>query len=228
MANKINSRKSNSELQIEEVLSKSELFFKNYGKRIIVILTLLVISVGGLFAYNSFVKQPANEEAINSAFVAQQYFAAGDMQTALDGDEENLGFAAIATKYSGTPIGNIANHYAGICYLNISDYKSAIASLQSYSHVEGKASIIINAQNFGLIGDAYAQSKDNANAIAFYAKAYAIDNSLTAPYYLKKAGLLKLATGDKAGAKVCFEQVKSDYSGSFEGRDIQKFIGQCL
>ena len=228
MSNKIRSKKSDQELQIEEVLSKSEMFFQNYGKKIIITIAVLIISVGGFFAYNSFVKLPAGEKAVNSIFVAQQYFAAGDMETALNGDENNLGFAQIATEFSGTSVANIANHYAGICYLNLGDYKSAIAALKDYSHVDGTASIVINAQNFGLIGDAYAQLKDSKNAISFYAKAYSFDNSLTAPYYLKKAGLLKLAGADKAGAKECFDKVKTNYFGSLEGRDIEKYIGQCL
>ncbi len=219
--------KIDPEVQIEEALTGTEMFIQKNGKTLISIIVALFVIVGGFFAYDQLVKIPSETKALNASFVAQQYFAQNDLESALNGTEENMGFLAIAKEYSSTAVGNIANHYAGICYLNLGQYENAIASLKKYNKVDGKASEIINAQNLGLIGDANAQLKNTKEAINYYEKAAAIENSFSSPYYLKKAGLIMLAQKDVAGAKKAFEKIKANYAGSFEGRDIEKYIGQC-
>ena len=39
-----------------------------------------------------------------------------------------------------------------------------------------------------------------------------------------KAGRAYAAMGDKAKAKACYERIAGDYAGSYEARDIEKYI----
>ena len=83
------------------------------------------------------------------------------------------------------------------------------------------------AQNCGLQGDAYAQLENYAEAVRMYEKAVdASDNSLSAPYYLKKAGGVYEKLGDYAKALAAYERISDDYPASMEARDIQKYIGR--
>lgn len=228
MTTKITDPKLDPEVQIEEALSSTEKFIQNNGKKFLTVLAVFVLIVGGYFGYQHSFKQPVEQEALAASYVAQQLFAGKNMEQALKGDATNLGFEALAEKYASTKIGNISNHYAGICYLNLGENEKALNSLLEYKHVAGGAAEIINAQNFGLTGDAYAQMKNNKSAIEYYKKASDIENSFSSPYYLKKMGVLLLATGDSKAAKESFEAIKVKYAGSFEARDIDKFIGQCI
>ena len=55
------------------------------------------------------------------------------MKLALYGDGNNFGFLYIIDEYSGTPSANLANYYAGIAFLNLSEYDNAIKHLKSFS-----------------------------------------------------------------------------------------------
>ena len=60
--------------------------------------------------------------------------------------------------------------------------------------LEGGA--LINAQNLGLQGDIAVEQQNYAKAVKFYEQAVkAADNNLTAPMYLRKAGLAEQAQG---------------------------------
>lgn len=224
MANK----HADPEVQIEEALSKSEAFLQKNGKKFLFSLIVIILLMAGYFGYMNYVRIPAEDKATIESFVAQQFFLENNMTKALEGDEVNLGFTAIAEKYSNTNIGNLSNHYAGICLLSLGKYDDAITALLKYKQADGLASQIINAQNIGLTGDAYAQKKEYKKAIEQYKKASEIKNSFTAPYYLKKAGVLMIVEKNNAEAKKCFEKIKTDYIGSFEARNIDKYIGQCI
>ena len=51
-------------------------------------------------------------------------------------------------------------------------------------------------------------------------------DSLSAPYYLKKAGGVYEKLGDYAKALAAYERISDDYPASMEARDIQKYIGR--
>ena len=120
-----------------------------------------------------------------------------DYALALEGDANGAGFLEVIEKYGSTPSGNLAKHYAGICYLKAGDLENAAKFLARYSPVKGIPGALINAQNYGLQGDIAVEQKDYAKAVKFYDKAVAAaDNNLTAPMYLRKAGLAEQAQGN--------------------------------
>ena len=76
--------------------------------------------------------------------------AAREQMLALLGDANGAGFLDVVDKYGSTPSGNLAKHYAGICYLRTGDLENAAKYLAKFSHLKGIPGALINAQNYCL------------------------------------------------------------------------------
>ncbi|MEG1553786.1 MAG: tetratricopeptide repeat protein [Rikenellaceae bacterium] len=218
---------SDPEIKIENAITQTESFIERNSKKLTIILAVAVVLAIAIFGYTHFYKIPRQAKASVAAYVAEQYFAQDSLSLALNGDGSNDGFIAVVDQYGSTPTGNLAAHYAGICFLKLGDYESAMTYLKKYKDVDGDAAAIINAQNKGLIGDVYSQKKDYKNAISLYEKAIAAsDNMLTAPIYLKKSGLIYEEQQDFGKALECYQKIKTTYFNSMEARDIDKYIAR--
>jgi len=216
-----------TEQSIGTALSRTELFFENHGKALTLGLIVLVL-LGGLWVgYRNLVSKPRHEKASELLAQAQSKFEGpdADYAAALDGDDNGAGFLEVVERYGSTPAGNLAKHYAGICYLKQGDLKNAADYLAKYRPVKGIPGAIVNAQNYGLQGDIAVDEGDYRTAVKFFEKAVAAaDNNTTAPLFLMKAGRAYKALGDTAKAKECFERIAVGYPNSFEARDIEKYI----
>lgn len=215
------------EVMIEEAINQSESFIYTNGKKLITALVIIIVIVGGYFAYTGLYTTPRQEKASAMMFAAEQAFARDNLEAALSGDGSAAGFLDVISQYGTTPQGNIAQHYAGACYLHLGQYEKAIAFLSAYRAVSGTASELINAQNIGMQGDAYLQLANRDKAISLYESAVAAsDNNLTAPYYLFKAASLYQAMGNNAKALEAYKRIQNEYSGSVEAQGIERYIGQ--
>lgn len=220
-------QETNYEEVVTETVGKTEQFFENNKKLITWVLVALIVIVGGYFANKYLVAQPRAEKASAEMFAAIQNFGAEEWQVALDGDGNYAGFLEVIENYGSTPQGSLAAHYAGICYLKLGDKENALAYLQKYDATSGAPAEIVNAQNLGLQADLIADGGDMAKAAALYRKAVkASENSLTAPYYLKKLGLAEEALGNKAAALAAFQRIADEYNTALEARDIDLYIGR--
>ncbi len=214
------------EVMIETAIDQSEGFLYRNGKKLLIALGCVTVVVAIVFAYNNFVVAPKEADASTAGYLAQIAFTNGDFETALNGGDNSEGFLDVIDQYGSTPTGNVANHYAGICYMQLGDYQNALTYLSSYKAVGGAAAAeIIDAQNIGLQGDANVQLGNNEAAVALYTKAASTSkNALTAPYYLKKAAAVYNVLGQKAKALELYKQIKQDYPMSMEARDMDKEI----
>ncbi len=224
--NNMNLASEDPEAAIENALSQTEAFFEKNWKSIVYAVVALVVIVGGYFAYEGLYSAPRQKKAAAMMFAAEQLFGQQEYETALSGDGNTAGFLEVIEKYGSTPQGNIAKHYAGICFLKTGDLDKALEYLTGYKTTGGIPNEIINAQNIGLQGDVYVQKGDVAKAIELYRKAVkSSDNNFTAPYYLKKLGTAQLAAGDAAAAVESYKTIADKYPSSMEARDIEKYIG---
>ena len=208
---KIQNAANSTEESIGIAMSRTELFFEKNGKALTLGLIVLVL-LGGLWVgYRNLVSKPRHEKAAELLAQAQNQFEADDADytVALNGDDNGAGFLEVIERYGSTPAGNLAKHYAGICYLKEGDLKNAAAYLAKYTPVKGIPGSVVNAQNYGLQGD-IAVDEGNYKAAA--------------PIFLMKAGRAYKALGDTAKAKECFERIATAYPSSFEARDIEKYI----
>lgn len=215
-----------AEESIEAALGKTEGFLYENGKSLLIALGVVVLVVVGFLGYKYLYVESRNDKAGAMIFVAEQQFALDSFAVALHGDGSNAGFLEVVDKYGSTPQGNIAKHYAGVCYLKLGDKDNALAQLEKYNTVKGVPAEVVNAQNFGLRGDIYADKGDYEKAVQFYGKAVdASKNEFTAPTYLKKQGLAYNKLGSTDKALEAFRRIADFYPGSVEARDIAKFIG---
>ena len=225
---KIQNAANSTEESIGIAMSRTELFFEKNGKALTLGLIVLVL-LGGLWVgYRNLVSKPRHEKAAELLAQAQNKFEADDADytVALNGDDNGAGFLEVIERYGSTPAGNLAKHYAGICYLKAGDLENAAEFLARYSPVKGIPGALINAQNYGLQGDIAVEQKDYAKAVKFYDKAVAAaDNNLTAPMYLRKAGLAEQAQGNGAKAAAYYERILTSYPASMDARDAEKLLG---
>ena len=215
------------EIVVAEAVSKTEKFFEENGKKVIIAIVALLLLVAGGYAYKYLVMDK-NEVAAAEMIVAAQDNFAGETPNydlALNGDETGAGFLAVAEQYGSTKAGNLAKHYAGICYLHLGDLEKAAEYLAKYKAVRGLAAEIVNAQNLGLQGDVAVELGDYAKAAKLFAKAVkASENNFTAPLYLYKQGLALAAAGKAEEAKACYKAITEQYPNSVEARDAEKLL----
>ncbi len=211
-----------------EAMNKTELFFEKNGRMMSYIFLALLILAALIYGYRALIVQPRVEKAAEMIAEAQNRFdgETPDFELALLGDANGAGFLDVIEKYGSTPSGNLARHYAGICYLRTGDLENAAKYLSKFSPVKGLPGALINAQNYGLQGDIAVEQQNYAQAVKFYEKAVkAADNNMTAPMYLRKAGLAEQAQGNNARAAAFYEQILTSYPASMEARDAEKLLG---
>ncbi len=205
-------------------LDKLNVWYQKNNKLVNRILTGVLILVVGIFAYNKFVIEPKNEKASNAIYLAEQHFMDGNFEMALNGQGPTApGFLSIMKKYKGTKQANLSRFYAGVSYLQTSQYDRAIKMLKSY---KGDGSLL-EYRAYGCIGDAYSEQKNYKEAIKFYKKAASNEHDqVNAPVYLMREGLLEEKQGNTEAAKKVYLKIRSDYPASNEAREISKYLAR--
>ena len=204
---------------VAEAVSKTELFFKQYGKFIYsCVFAVLAIALIVLL-YNHLYLQPKKVQATDEMIKAEQWFSAGEYELALNGDGNSLGFADILNQY-GSKAGEAIYLYTGICQLQTGAFEEALASLKKYN---GEDPILLSRAQ-ACTGDAYVELEQYDKAIACYEKAAAtVDNALAAAYLLK-AGIAAESNGDNAKALSFYKTIKDQWGNAPEAMEIDKYI----
>lgn len=205
---------------IAEAVSKSELFFQKYGKIVYGCVAAVLLIALAILAYNRFILQPKKEKAQAEMFKAEQKFAQGNFELALNGDDNTMGFEEIIDTY-GSKAGEAVYLYAGASALQIGEFDKAINWFKKY---DGEDSILLSRAQAG-IGDAYVGLEDYKSALAAYEKAAAtVSSNMYAAGYLLKAGQVAEEMGNKDKALDFYKKIKDQYPESAEASDIDKYI----
>ncbi|MDE6876321.1 MAG: hypothetical protein K2P00_00640 [Alistipes sp.] len=211
-----------------EAMNRTEFFLEKHGRTMSYLILALFVVAALVFGYRALVVAPRAEKAAALIAEAQNRFEqeTPDYELALLGDDSGAGFLEVIERYGATPAGNLAKHYAGICYLHMGDLENAAAYLAKFSPVKGLPGQIINAQNLGLQGDVAVEQQAYAKAAKLFAKAAkASDNNLTAPLYLYKQALAEQAAGNRTQAAALCERILTDYPMSMEASQAEKLLG---
>ena len=216
------------EAAVAEAVSKTEQFFQENGKKVVIaVVAIVVLAVAG-YLYKSLVIDANAEKASELIIEAQDRFGVQnpDFALALNGDENGAGFLDVVEQYGSTAAGNLAKHYAGICYLRLGDLENAEKYLSMYKSVNELGAEVVNAQNLGLRGDIAVERGEYEAAVALYKKAVAAsENVYTAPLFLYKQLLAYVALGNKAEAQKCYDTLQAQYPMSVEAREAEKVMG---
>ena len=156
--------------------------------------------------------------------MAQLYFQKDSFNLALNGDGQYAGFLDIAEEYSSTSIGNLANYYAGLCYLHTDDYENAIEYLEDFSSDD----IILSSLALGCIGDAYMELGDQDKALDYYEDAAKnSDNDFTTPRFLMKQATVHELQENYDAALELYNIINDDFRDSREGQNVAKYIARA-
>jgi tetratricopeptide (TPR) repeat protein len=209
---------------VEEVLGRTEQFIENNQKVLSLIVGVIVILILGFFAFKRFYVEPRETEAREQIFMAEKYFESDSLNLALFGDGNYPGFLDIIDDYSLTETANLAKYYAGISYLNMGDFESAIDYLDSYN---GKDQIVA-PMALGAIGDAYMELDDQSKAVSYYMDAAKENvNDFTSPLFYLKAGWAYELMGNYDKALKVYKKIQSEFPKSNEAREIEKYIARA-
>ena len=219
MATKNKTKEEVRQEQVETSVSKFEQFYEKYKNIIWIVLGAIVVIWLAILGYQKYIYQPKCAEAQEQAFPAENNFAQGEYELALNGDGNVLGFTEIIDTY-GSKAGKAVYLYAGICELQLGDYESAISYLKKYNGKEP----ILAARALACLGDAYVGLENYKAAVAAYKKAVAKADNTFAAAYLLKEGLALEQLGNKAAALECYKTIKDKYPQSIEGYEIDRYI----
>jgi len=204
-------------------LETVQVFYEKRKKTISTVTTAILVVVVGYFGYMKMYKEPNDEKAAAAMYWPSLYFQADSLNLALNGDGKNLGFSKLSSKYSGTPAGNIAHYYEGVCYLKMGDFPKAIKALESF---DGKGTTL-GHQAQGALGMAYMESGNSAKAIENFKKATENkEDGLVTPLYLYHLGLAYQAAGQANEAKEAFKRIKNEYPRSLQAKDMDKELAK--
>jgi tetratricopeptide (TPR) repeat protein len=207
-----------------ETSHKVEKFYHTYKKQITTGIIAIVALVGGYVTFKMFYIEPKEKEAQAAMYQAQIWFEKDSFNLALNGLGENAGFIAIADEFGLTKSGKLAHYYAGVCYMRKGEFQNAIDMLDGFSTDND----LVGPLATGLKGDAYVELNDIEKGASLYMKAAGQShNKITAPIFLKKAGIAFEELKSMDNAVRAYEKIKNEYPESSEAQDIDKFIARA-
>ena len=225
-----NSSEKKGAANVESALNKNEALFMKNKKAIIYGILAVIIIIGGYLAYSTYVAAPREDEASTALDKGQEYFANQQFDKALNGDGAAFkGFKAIASDYSSTDAGKLANLYAGLCYANLNKWTEAAKALEEYSPANDE---MISPAATAALGNADAHLdqldkgvetlKEAAKMADSEAEGNA-NNSLS-PTFLIQAGEILESQNKKDDALQIYQDIKKKYVNSPIATEIDKYI----
>jgi len=206
---------------VEHVFTRTEQFIEANQNIILIVVGVIVVVVLGFFGFKRFYMAPKEKEAQGQMFMAEKYFEMDSLNKALNGDGQYLGFLGIIDEYGITKSADLAQYYAGICYLKLGQYENAIDYLKKFDSDDEIAAPMAK----GAIGDAYMELNETDKGIQYYLDAADMrKNDFTAPMFLMKAGLAYDISGKPEKALEMYKRVKKEFPRSFDAREIDKYI----
>ncbi len=204
--------------------NKAEKFIENNKQMITAVIVGIIVIVGGYFGYIKMYLDPLQMDAEEQIWKAQSYLDKDSLDLAMFGDGNYMGFEEIASEFSGTRAGDLANYYMGVISLRKGEFDLAIDYLDSYSGND----IMLSAIALGAIGDANMELDDAGKALDYYIKAARKNpNDFTSAIYLMKAGKVAEALEDYSDAVGLYEEIKKNYPDTKEGREVGKYLARA-
>jgi tetratricopeptide (TPR) repeat protein len=205
-----------------EAVNKLDAFWKKNQKIITIVSLVVIVAIGGWWAYRQYVVKPNNEKAQAAIFKAEQYYRMDSFRLALNGDSVNKGFLYIIKNYGSTKTGELASYYAGISYLKLEDFDNAIKYLKDYDTDSKPVQMVA----WGSLADAYSSKGDRSKAIDLYKKAgrHFPEAEAASSEYLFRAGQLLELDNKKDQAVDIYKELKEKFPRTDKGGQADRFI----
>jgi predicted negative regulator of RcsB-dependent stress response len=200
----------------EQQVTKTEAFFEKNKKAIIIAVVAIIVIVVGAILFNNYYLEPRANEASTELAKSQELFDQQQYDKAL------VGFQKVASDYSSTDAGNLAQLYIGLCQAQQGKWQEAVNALESFS---SKGDQMISPAAEGALGNAYANLKQLDKAVEHLKKAAEMaDNNSLSPTFLIQAGEILESQGKKDEALKLYQEVKKKYFNSMQYQTIDAYI----
>ena len=200
----------------EQQVTKTEAFFEKNKKAIIIAVVAIIVIVVGAILFNNYYLEPRANEASTELAKSQELFDQQQYDKAL------VGFQKVASDYSSTDAGNLAQLYIGLCQAQQGKWQEAVNALESFS---SKGDQMISPAAEGALGNAYANLKQLDKAVEHLKKAAEMaDNNSLSPTFLIQAGEILESQGKKDEALKLYQDVKEKYFNSMQYQSIDAYI----
>jgi len=209
----------------EIMIAKAKDFWTRYNKPVMIISTVIILAIGGYYIYKEFFKAPKEAKAADAMFRAEEYYKMDSVNLALNGDGQNPGFIRIISNYGGTEAGNLANFYAGSCYIKLGENDKAVKYLKNFS----TSSKLVQARAYKLLGDAYADLGKNSDALDYYEKAayhFEKDENNSSEYLFLAAYFADRVLKDQKEAIKLYKELKEKYPKTQQGSQADGYLAQ--
>jgi predicted negative regulator of RcsB-dependent stress response len=218
---------------LDETASKSEQWIEKNSKPLFYGLVAVAVVILGYLAYNKYIIEPTEAEAANELAFPRKHFNQANsvsvgvdslLNLGLEGADGKYGFVDIASTYSGTQAGNLANYYAGLSYLQLKQYDKAIEYLSQFSSEDA----MLGPTAIGAVGDAFADINQPKEALKYYEDAAnKATNEYSTPLFLYKAGITAMELKEYSKAATLFKKIKSDFPASYQAGNIDQYISSA-
>ena len=202
-------------------IDKAETFFVRNQKALIGIGVAIVVAVAAFAGYRLYIDSQESTAQVALSNVVYD-FEADSLRRALNGSGGNEGLLAIADGYPGTDAANLANLYAGIALMKQGQFDQAIDRLKSFS----SSDLLMQGRADALVGDAYMEKNQPAEAISYYKKAADYkSNEFFTPIYLMKLGIAQEKANQPKDAISSYAKIIEEYPLSAEVTNAKKYKG---
>lgn len=205
---------------VQNALGKAEQFLEDNQKAFAYGAIAIIALVAIVWCLRTQYFEPREQEAQKEMFAAQYNFEADSFNLALNGDALNSGFLKVIDEYGSTKAGELANYYAGVCYLQLGDFENAKKYLSDYDGEDP----ILASYAVGLCGDAESELGNYDAAVSLYKKSVGMGNKVVAPIFLQKLGLLYEKLGKPAEAKAAYAEIEESYPNSVTAPQAAKYM----
>ena len=209
----------------EFVIAQAKDFWTRYNKPIMVISTILILGIGGWYAYQNFFVKPKEARAADAMFKAESYYRLDSLNLALNGDGQYDGFLRVISKYGGTKAAKLAHFYAGDIYIRMNDNENAIKHLKKFKG----SSKPLQARAYKLLGDAYGDQGKNSDALSYYKKAarhFEKDADNASEYLFMAAYFADRVVKDQKEAIALYKEIKEKFPKSQQAFDADSYLAQ--
>ena len=206
-----------------EVLQNVEVLYEKNKKNINIAVTVLLVLVGGFFAYKYLYIGPKETKAQNKMYYAEGQFQADSLDKALNGETGKYGFLKVIKEFGGTKSANLAHYYAGAIYMKKGDAKNAIKHLEDF---DGKGTLVETAA-VGMLGNAYMETGNTSKGIDNLKKATGNKNDVVqTPMYLFDLGMAYEKANKPEDAKAAYKRIRDEYPTSRQAQEIDRYLAR--
>ena len=209
----------------ESLIGKAKDFWGKNNKLIMIVCGAIIVLISGYYIYQSYFKNPKETKAAEAIFKAEEYFRMDSVNLALNGDGQYMGFLKIVDKYGGTDAGNLANYYAGSCYIKLGENEKALKYLKKFS----SSSKPVQARAYKLIADASADLGKNDDALSYYKKAahhFEKDETNSADYLFMAAYFADRVMKNQKEAIELYKELKEKFPKTLQGQEADNYLAQ--